>query len=149
MEQNELIALARQQARLYQLDEALVCAVCEQESTWDPWAARPEPDFEKRYEEPLNISIQAKWLRSLSYGLMQIMGQTAREFGFTGKYDTQLCDPLTGLTYGCKKLKRCLFLSKGDVNKALLLYNGGKNEQYDDEVLARVPKYASIQQNTI
>ena len=40
----EIIDLARHIACEHALDPALVCAVIEQESAWNPWAVRYEPD---------------------------------------------------------------------------------------------------------
>jgi len=39
-----------------------------------------------------------------SWGLMQIMGATARERGFRG-WLTELCDPATNLEWGCRHLR--------------------------------------------
>jgi soluble lytic murein transglycosylase-like protein len=82
----ELISLARAAALAHSLDPALVCAVCEQESAWNPWAIRYEPGFLARYVAPLftagKISATEAYARSFSWGLMQVMGQVAREHGF-------------------------------------------------------------------
>ncbi len=48
----DLIALARATAAEHQLDAALVCAICEQESAWNPWAIRYEPAFFAHYIAP-------------------------------------------------------------------------------------------------
>ncbi len=48
----DLIALARAAAEAHQLDAALVCAICEQESAWNPWAIRYEPAFFTHYIAP-------------------------------------------------------------------------------------------------
>jgi soluble lytic murein transglycosylase-like protein len=79
--------------------------------------------------------------RSMSWGLMQLMGEVAREMGFTGTYLSQLCDPPIGLLWGCKKLAQCLDAKGGDPEKALLMWNGGGNPNYANEVLARIKKY--------
>jgi soluble lytic murein transglycosylase-like protein len=142
MTRADLEAIARERAVAHGLDPALVCGVCEQESSWNPDATRYEDGFYAKYEEPLNLSSTEEHLRSVSWGVMQVMGQTAREFGYTGKYFTTLCsEPLQGIEFGCRKLKRCMDKTNGDVVKALLMYNGGSNPQYDDLVLARVDKY--------
>jgi soluble lytic murein transglycosylase-like protein len=41
----QLVVLARKAASAQSLDAALVCAVVEQESGWNPWAMRYEPAF--------------------------------------------------------------------------------------------------------
>jgi len=82
----EIIHLARSIAAAHALDPALVCAVIEQESAWNPWAVRYEPGFLSRYVAPLytagKLSATETYTRSMSWGLMQVMGQVAREFGF-------------------------------------------------------------------
>jgi soluble lytic murein transglycosylase-like protein len=72
---------------------------------------------------------------------MQVMGQVARENGFTGPYLTRLCNPEVGLDVGCKVLRRKIDASGGDLQKGLLRYNGGGNPDYADEVRARITKY--------
>jgi soluble lytic murein transglycosylase-like protein len=137
----KLVDLARSFADKYGIDQTLVCAVCEQESGWDPWATRFEPAFYLKYTKPMSLSDTEEYTRAISFGLMQIMGEVARELGFTGRYLAELCEPVTGLDYGCKKLTRCLAQAGGDVTKALLKYNGGGNQGYPGEVMARMPKY--------
>jgi soluble lytic murein transglycosylase-like protein len=51
----EIIALARTIASEHGLDPALVCAVIEQESAWDPHAVRYGPAFRARYVAPLDL----------------------------------------------------------------------------------------------
>ena len=80
----ELEQIARNTAAAHSLNPALVCAVCETESSWNPKATRYEPAFQKRYIDPMNLSAQEAQDRSTSWGLMQIMGQTAIEFGWKG-----------------------------------------------------------------
>jgi len=69
------------------------------------------------------------------------MGEVAIEFGWKGKFLTELCDPDIGVDFGCAKLRHCLDISAGDETKALLFYNGGKNSLYPAQVLARKPSY--------
>jgi soluble lytic murein transglycosylase-like protein len=51
----DLLALARAIAARHKLDPALVCAVIEQESAWDPHAIRYEPGFRAHYVAPLGL----------------------------------------------------------------------------------------------
>lgn len=141
MMQADIIALARQTATAHGLDDSLVCAVCEQESSWNPYAMRFEPAFYIRYVEQLKLPTTEAYARSFSWGLMQLMGQTAREFGFANTYLAALTDEATGLEWGCRKLKHCMELKDGDVTAALLTYNGGSNPDYAAQVLARRSKY--------
>jgi len=100
----ELIALAHDAASKHALDPALVCAVVEQESAWDTHAIRYEPAFRTRYVAPLGLPSTEEIARSISWGLMQVMGQVAREHGFSGKFLSALCDPAAGLDIGCAVL---------------------------------------------
>ena len=101
-----LIALAKQFAVTNNLYPELVCAVIEQESAWDTWAYRYEPEFYQHYITPLLDRGEVKTrteatMRATSWGLMQIMGQVAREYGFQGPFLSALCVPETGIRIGC------------------------------------------------
>ena len=141
----ELIALARVTAEAYQLDAALVCAICEQESAWNPWAIRYEPAFYARYVAPQlaagQISNTEAQARAFSWGLMQVMGQVARETGFDALFLSALCDPEQGLAVGCKVLRKKFDAASGDTTRALLSWNGGGNPAYPAQVLARKAHY--------
>lgn len=84
----QLVVLARKAASAQSLDEALVCAVVEQESGWNPWAMRYEPAFFAKYVAGLytnyKVTASEAYARGFSWGLMQVMGQVARETGFEG-----------------------------------------------------------------
>ena len=149
---DELIAIARPTARAHGLDEALFCALVEQESSWSPWAIRFEPGFYARYENTLHLLPETeRYARAFSWGLCQVMGQTARELGWQGSM-TQLCEPLIGLEYGARKLRKCYPEELPSIpnfeeapqavhSLALSHYNGGGNPNYAIEVLARVKNY--------
>ena len=140
----ELIALAQQKAEKYGLEAALVCAIVEQESQWNTWATRYEPAFYERYVVPLNESRSESAARATSWGLMQCMGQVARERGFGGPYLSELCDPDIGLDMGCKHFAAMLAAVGGtDIHAALQRWNGGGNPDYAGQVLARVATYAA------
>jgi len=136
-------ALAGKWAAKYSLDPLIVCAVCEQESGWYPYAVRFEPAFEARYIHPALPAAPTtiELTKAMSFGLMQVMGETAIEFGFTGKSLLELTDPDIGVDYGCRKLQRCFTAAGGDPETSLLRYNGGSAPNYGKEVLARVSNY--------
>lgn len=138
------VETAWQVALTLNLAPDLVCAVCEQESAWNEWAVRYEPSFLSRYVAPLytagKLSATEAYTRSMSWGLMQIMGQTARELGF-GAPLPSLCDPQLGVKYGCLKLADCLKRLSGDTMRALEAYNGGSNPEYAAQVTARRARY--------
>ena len=137
-----LIEKAKSKAALYGLDPALVCAVCEQESGWDCWAMRYEPAFFVRYiaHQP-NLTDTERQARATSWGLMQVMGEVARELGFSHKFLAMLCDPDICLTVGCNKLSKCLAAAGGVEAEALMKWNGGGNPEYAMQVLARKEHY--------
>jgi soluble lytic murein transglycosylase-like protein len=143
----QIIALARRIAAAHGLEPGLVCAVIEQESAWNPWAVRYEPAFLSRYVAPLytagKFSATEAYTRSISWGMMQVMGQAAREAGFDESSLAELCDPSTGIEWGCRLLAARFARANGDAAEALLAWNGGANPNYPSEVLARMKNYSS------
>lgn len=147
MTKDDLIALARQKASEHGLDGNLICAIIEQESAWNPWAIRYEPAFLSRYIAPLytagKLSATEAYSRSFSWGLMQVMGQVARENGYSLHTLAELCDPAIGIEFGCAVFAKRMERAKGDAKAALLSWNGGGNPNYPDEVLNRVATYSA------
>ncbi|MGB7282915.1 MAG: lytic transglycosylase domain-containing protein [Candidatus Acidiferrum sp.] len=141
----QLVAFARKAAAAQSLDQALVCALVEQESGWNPWAMRYEPAFFAKYVAHLftnnKITASEAYARGFSWGLMQVMGQAAREVGFDPLFLSALCDPEQGLTIGCKLLRKKFDAMEGDATRGLLAWNGGGNPAYPAQVLARRPHY--------
>lgn len=149
---DSIILLVKEIAPNYSLDPALVCAIVEQESDGDTWATRFEQAFYNRYIAPIfalgppgssRITDPTEAIhRATSWGLMQVMGETAREapVNYYGPLPA-LCDPNAGITVGCKVLQHKLSLASGDVAKALELWNGGADLAYPGQVLARVAPY--------
>lgn len=141
----QFLDLAHKHAAAQSLDPALVCAVIEQESSWNPFAMRYEPAFFAKYVAPLytnnKVSASEAYARGFSWGLMQVMGQVAREFGFDAPFLSALCDPEQGIRVGCKVLRRKFDSVAGDTTRALLAWNGGGNPVYATQVLARRPTY--------
>lgn len=118
-----------------------MCAVVEQESAWDAHAIRYEPGFRARYVAPLELSPTEEIARSISRGLLQVMGQVAREQGFQGHFLSALCDPAAGLAIGSAVLASKLAAGGGNVPRGLAPWNGGGNPDYAALVLARVARY--------
>lgn len=130
------------------LDISYVRALILQESSGNQWATRYEPGF--RYIEQATYwadklgqteeteTIQQK----CSYGLMQIMGGTARHNGFAG-FLSELYVPAVGIHYGCRVLAQKL-RRYGNYMDALAAYNAGSpvkigakfaNQSYVDGVM--------------
>jgi len=142
---SQLLTIARKTAAAQALDPALVCAVVEQESSWNPWAMRYEPAFFTKYVASLytnnKVSASEAYARGFSWGLMQVMGQVARESGFDALFLSALCDPEQGLAVGCRVLRKKFDVVGADTTRALLAWNGGANALYPVQVLARRAHY--------
>jgi soluble lytic murein transglycosylase-like protein len=141
----DTIALAKRNAISYALDPALVCAIVEQESAWNTFAIRYEPAFFAKYVASLytnnKVTASEAYARGFSWGLMQVMGQVARETGCDAPFLSVLCDPEHGLAIGCKVLRKKFDAMAGDTTRALLAWNGGGNPAYPVQVLARRAHY--------
>ncbi len=131
-------------AKKYDLGANLIEAICMQESTGNPLAVKFEPGFYEKYTKPMKFSDTEEICRAISWGLMQIMGEVARELGFKGKFLSELCDnPELAIEYGCQHLKHKL--NKYGFEAGIAAYNagsptyvkGGKfsNQDYVDGVL--------------
>jgi soluble lytic murein transglycosylase-like protein len=136
----QLVSLARNIAISHGLNDALICAVVEQESDWNPEATRFEPAFLRRYIEPLQLDPETSKQRATSYGLMQTMLQSVVEIGYTGD-GPSLYDPATALEWGCRLFQKKLLRANGDQHTALLYWNGGGNPLYPGQVIARMQHY--------
>lgn len=141
---SHIIAVANRHA----IPVHLVAAVCAKESSFIPQAWRPEPVYRYLWDvkkdarfrglTPAEIAsetpppdfanvggprAQEWWGQQASWGLMQVMGANAREHGFKGVYFTDLCDPETGLEFGCRFLAQ--LLARNPVEDAVSAYNWG------------------------
>ncbi len=58
------------------------------------------------------------------YGLMQILPETARTMGFTGRPE-ELLDPETNLKYAVRYLRGAWIVSGGDMDAAMKWYTRG------------------------
>ena len=126
----------------YDLDRNIVAAIIFQESRGNIWAIRYEPKFYERHlahkkREDLSGYVPKgtptlrteKTSRATSFGLMQIMGETARWRGFRARYLSALLKPSTNINFGCKYLRYLLNLSNAATKEeqyqaALQKYNG-------------------------
>lgn len=135
-------------ASRYGLDPDLVEAVVEQESAGDPFARRLELGFFQRYmatKPEWDGSDPYRWASSV--GLMQVMPTTALEHGYDALTHgpESLFNPRVNLDVGCRILRELLVWSRGDLDRALGGYNGGKGgwarpmpQRYAREVRTRL-----------
>lgn len=115
-------------ATRHSLPPGLVLCIAHAESALDTYAIRVEPAYRwlwdvthrrpfpatqqqaatrvppANFPAPRGISRSTEWIgQQTSWGLMQVMGAVAREYGFVGHF-TALCDPAVGADYGCRHL---------------------------------------------
>jgi soluble lytic murein transglycosylase-like protein len=134
----EIKALIEKAASYHDLDPNLVLAHVMTESSGNPQATRFEPAFYERYVLPLNLESKEARGRATSFGLLQIMGQVARELGFKGPF-SDLLKPEIGLEWGCKKLNRCYSrFGKDDINAGIAAYNCGAPKIKDGKFVNQV-----------
>ncbi len=145
MLKTEIEQLARTIAATHGLPPDVVCGQIERETNWNTFAVRYEPGFLARYVMPEytagKLNVTETYMRAMSWGLGQVMGQTARELGFAGESLAELCDPPVGIEYLCRKLAACVKTHPGDIDAALLAYNGGANPAYSHEVMMLAVPY--------
>ena len=119
------------------LPPALIAAVIQEESRFDPWATRAEPNYmrsravRRAAERFVRIHRLGPTLfteivdRSRSYGLMQIMGETAREQGFAPSFLAELYIPQNAIAHGAMLLAHLLHRYHNDTLAAISAYNQG------------------------
>lgn len=132
------------------VDPKVIAALVTVESTWNPWVCRLEPsyaytvrvrDFAEMHRQTHTTEL---WHQRTSWGLLQVMGGTARDLGFSDCL-TMLTSPAVGLEYGIR-----YFLTKQarypELEDQIAAYNAGSarkdplskrysNQAYVDKVL--------------
>lgn len=138
------------------LHPTLVLSIIYCESAGNPYASRYEPKFFSwlmsrikgtKIRPSSGVSVATEEvMRATSFGLMQILGQTARELGYSKLFLTQLVEPDINIFYGIKylvsRMKR--FHTKEEYIAA---YNSG-TPKYRGEVLVNqdyVSKVCAVQ----
>jgi len=137
-------------AKKHELPAQLINAIIQVESSGNQFAIRYEKDYRwlfnpENYVKGTITLDTEKTAQKTSWGLMQLMGATARELGFDKTFLSELLDVDTNLNYSCKFLKQ-LKDRYGDMEKAIAAYNAGSprkceetndwvNQGYVDKVL--------------
>ena len=131
-------ALLHQVANAYHLPFNVLQAQMIAESNGDPWAFRYEPAYFLRYifEHPEAKAYKYGPLAACSFGLLQILLETAMEIGFDGQ-PHELFNVRVGLSWGAKYLRQCWDHVGGQdstLKQALARYNGigSKADRYAD-----------------
>lgn len=152
-------SLIAKNAREFNVDARYVGAIIYQESVRGSKALseavvayRFEEEFFKTYIEGKaltgyvpNVGLHLdseKYSRAASYGLMQIMGATAREHGLETKYVTALFLPWINIRLGTKYFAKLVAQFDGNYYMALRRYNGAISnpitKTYADSVIDHV-----------
>ena len=148
----------------YALPPPLVRSIIKVESSGNQYAIRHEKNFKWLYK-PENFASGILTLNTeknsqkISWGLMQLMGATARELGFEGVYLSELLKPEINIKYGCKYLSglrkrfsenpesECNFVDDISIfdDNMIAAYNAGSprrkengdyvNQEYVDKIL--------------
>jgi soluble lytic murein transglycosylase-like protein len=129
-------------ARAHRLPAALLAGVIQEESRFAEWATRMEPRY-MRSRAVRNAVV--RWSRAhggvpnayteladraRSYGLMQIMGETAREQGFGARYLAELYLPHNSIEHGALLLAQLMKRYSGDTLAAISAYNQGSARKH-------------------
>ena len=146
--------LVNKHALAHDLRPDVVMCIIIQETKGDTFAWRWEEAFYERNLKNKERNLLAGWVppsgalpsladerlqRSCSFGLMQVLGDTARWCcKITAPFLTVLHDPDRGIDAGCRVLAFYLARARGDYRAALKGYNGSIT--YADEVLNRIKK---------
>ena len=149
MERENHTAVITSVAQQFAVRADILHAQVLQESNGDTFAFRYEKAYFERYirNRPNVAGARYGPLAACSYGLLQIMLETALEHGFSEEPE-RLFIPTIGLTWGVRYFRRLLDKYSGDYEGALIAYNGGPGvvkrgrpyatQAYADAVLARV-----------
>ena len=147
-----------QAAEKHKVREDILASLVWQESGGNYIAARFEPRFYARLilpksakelsgfvPSPIPTLDTEKVMRSTSYGLCQIMGETARWFGKLkcNYLDVALRDPQTNINLGAKYLAWLLKKRDNNYEQALKLYNG--SGKYPPLILDHAKKKTYLQ----
>jgi hypothetical protein len=126
-----------QKARKYRVPPELLAALIQEESRFDIWATRTEPHYKlnkvvqrearahsKRFNGIPTVQTEIDD-RSRSYGLMQPMGQVAREQGFNNQFLAELYLPENSIEQGAKLLRKKFDRYGTDTLAVISSYNQG------------------------
>lgn len=112
------------------LDPRLIAAIIEVESGGQSYACRFEPGYPFLFEPTVMAKTSGttlsteQMLQRCSWGLMQVMGATARELGLRAPLPS-LTDPAAGIEFGCLYFKAQLARYSGKTLDAIAAYNAG------------------------
>lgn len=134
----------------------IVACIILQESAGNTFAHRVEEQFYDSYIKNKRLSELSGWTpstpgsngqpsiatekraRSESFGLMQVMGESARSIAkYTNPFLTTLCVPENGIEVGCRILSYYLKREAGNYERALARYNAGRPDSEAGKAYAK------------
>jgi soluble lytic murein transglycosylase-like protein len=150
-------------AQQHGVDGVLLQAIVAQESGGDPHAHRVEPHYLtnavvkreatawSRRWQGTPTALTETTDRASSWGLTQMLGQTAREAGLAARYLTALSDPGLNLEWACRLLTRWAGRAKS-VEHLSAMWNGGPGVRWPlaatSPVRPYVAKVTALRQQT-
>ena len=136
-------AIVNSTASKYNVEPALIKAIIESESNWNPNAYRSEPH-----------------IKDASWGLMQVLLQTAREVSGNSSLTTsELLKPEVNIDIGTRYIAKQLIRYSGNIKNAISAYNAGTanknllgiyaNQAYVDKVYSAYKRYKTLSIQTL
>lgn len=128
-QRNHLLPLVRDVALRFEVNPRFLDSLIVIESGYDPWAVRYEPKYRwlvnsDEYARQNNISKETEvTCQRMSWGLVQLMGGTARNGGYSGPL-ARLIEPELNLTQACLYL-RSLQKRYDNSEDVVAAYNAG------------------------
>lgn len=124
----DFTGIIQAKAAQFGVDPNDIATIIQVESGGDSNAYRPEPR-----------------INDASYGLMQILGSTARGLGYTGDF-AGLYDPATNIELGTRLWAQMQTRFHGDKAAMYSAYNSGSGTAYlnDSDVAGRVSRFLAL-----
>ncbi len=126
----------------FSLPLGLVKAICFVESSFNEYALRYEPGYKWLVGSEEKLTATERMGQMCSWGLMQLMGGVAREYGYTGDFP-RLCVPEVNLNFGMMHVQK-FYRKYQNWPDTIASYNAGRpvrigavyaNQQYVDKVM--------------
>jgi soluble lytic murein transglycosylase-like protein len=159
LENAALLAMVVAAANGAQVPPELVLAIIEAESGGNPYAAKITPTYPytvPQAKRPAGVDPNTElYMQKTAWGLMQVMGATARSVGFDGRLP-ELTDPNVNVRLGVAYLETLMrkHQSKHGLAGVIAAYNGGAprkrpdgkfiNQGYVDRVTKAMEKYRGV-----
>lgn len=134
MPPQELVKIADRISERFGVPSSWVKAIIRKESSWIPQTLRYEPKYKylvspESYSKINRITLDTELVcQKISWGLGQVMGAVAREFGHGGLL-TELLTPEVNIEYMCLLL-RDLRNTSSFPDDVFAMYNGGRGALY-------------------